>query len=222
MTRPLAQQRLMFDYVDDYRKYLQARAQETAHMCGLQGFNPMLGDSCPKCDLQFFDRIAVDPDKMRMYAPNHHISELRSKNMDTCDYCGEEGHWEEECEELAYDEEGLDRETYNIQDFLGKLETFLVDELDEECRGNVFLSETGENSVAINILVGAPFEGSGLDTTCSQINVIIAPTDRSLLGSEGVTIHDNVDRPEEETLETTTETREETHGWFDRAMSIFR
>ena len=188
------------------------------HVCGLHGFNPMLGDECAACA----SSTPVDPSTINVYGSNHTIGELRSKPMQDydyglddlyCEWCGENGHEEEECPDGDY-------ETYNIQDFLGKLETFLVEELDEECRGNVFLSETGENSVAINILVGAPFDGSGLDKTCSQINVIIAPTDRSLLGSEGVTIHDNEKRPEE--VEEPAVQQPETHGWFDRAMSIFR
>ena len=140
-----------------------------------------------------------------------------------CEYCGDEGHWEEDCTDVDA-ENGIDRDYYNIQDFLGKLETFLVDELDEECRGNVFLSETGEDGVAINILVGVPLEGSGLDTTVKQINVIIAPTDRKFLGSDGVSINDNEYGsfgPDTDADVELDNSKSKAHGWFDAAMSIF-
>ena len=83
----------------------------------------------------------------------------------------------------------------------------------------MFLSETGDDKVGINILVGAPFEGSGLEVDCTQINIIIAPTDRKFLGSEGVSIDDNVEGSLEsdEVVE-----QSEKHSWFDAAMRIFR
>ena len=139
---------------------------------------------------------------------------------EVCEWCGEEGHWEEDCPDA--DVAGDDPDYYDIQSFLGKLETFLEDELDEECRGSVFLSETGENEVAINILVGAPFSGSGLSADCKQINVIIAPTDRSFLGSTGVSIDDNEYGSVEAEQEEEIVEDKPKHRWFDAAMSIFR
>ena len=193
------------------------------HVCGLQGFDSYLGDRCPGCDYspslqEMQDEFAVDPSEKAVYGSSlSNSNESRSNTMsseDMCGYCGDEGHWDDDCPEL--EEEGFE---YNITDFLGKLETFLVDELDEECRGNVFLSETGDDQVAINILVGAPFEGSGLEVDCSQINIIIAPTDREFLGSEGVSIDDSVEGSFEsdEVVE-----QSEKHSWFDAAMRIFR
>lgn len=211
MSQPLTQQRLMFDYVEDYRKYLQARAQESEHMCGLQGFNPMLGDNCPKCEAQFLDRIAVDPDKIKMYAPNHRIGEARSKTMEEdvmgCEICGAEDHWEDDCDERL---DGFDCEEYNIRDFIGRLETFLEGELDTITRGNVFLAKNGEG-VSVNILVGAPFDNT--EETINQINLIIAPTDRSVLGVEGLTVHD-METVEDETGD------EDYSSPFDEAMQI--
>jgi hypothetical protein len=174
----------------------------------------MLGDECAACA----SLTPVDPNKIKVYGSNHCIGKSRSKMMDEdldiCSYCGEEGHWEEDCDELAFDEEGLDRQTYNIRDFLGRLETFLEGELDDISRGNVFLTENGDDNVSLNILIGAPFADHG-DETLKQINVIIAPTDRELLGAEGLTIRSGMDRPVED------ETGDEDYSSpFDEAMEI--
>jgi len=214
MPQSLTQQYLEFDTVEEYRKFVQARAQETNHMCGLMGFNPMLGDVCPRCDLDFLDRIAVDPDELKYYAPNHRIGTTRSKMMDEdmilCGICGEDGHYDDECDEAW----GLDRDEYDIRDFLGRLEDFLESELDNISRGNVFLTENGDDNVSLNILIGAPFADHG-DETLKQINVIIAPTDRGLLGTEGLTSRDGEDRPVED------ETGDEDYrSPFDEAMEI--
>ena len=97
----------------------------------------------PVCD------CGVDPDEKTMYGSDQRIAEDRRIKMDICEHCGETGHWEDECEEVSYDEEGLDRESYDIRDFIGRLETFLEGELDTISRGNVFMAENG-NGVSLN------------------------------------------------------------------------
>lgn len=73
---------------------------------------------------------------------------------------------------------------YNVVAFLADLENFLVDKLDDNItRGNVFLSEN-KNGVTVNLIIGTPFAASDLEV--NQVNVIIVPTDRKFLGSEGV------------------------------------
>jgi hypothetical protein len=163
----------------------------------------------PVCDCG-----AVDPDTIKVYGSNNRIGEVRSKTMDEdleiCGYCGEQGHWDEDCEQMAYDEQGLDRDEYSIRDFLGRLETFLEGELDTITRGNVFLAKNGEGT-SMNILIGAPFNDT--EETINQINLIVAPTDRSVLGSEGLTIHD-METVEDETGD------EDYSSPFDEAMEI--
>lgn len=167
----------------------------------------------PVCDCG-----AVDPHTIRVYGSNQRIGKPRSKMMDEdleiCGYCGEEGHWEEDCEEMAYDEQGIDRESYNIRDFLGKLEDFLEGELEDISRGNVFLAET-DDGVSLNILIGTPFTDHG-DETLKQINVIIAPTDRELLGAEDLSIRSGMDRP----VEDETGDEDDYSSPFDEAMQI--
>lgn len=121
-----------------------------------------------------------------------------------CDNCGSEDHWEEDCYE--YEEE------VTVRGFLSRLETFLDTQLDDISRGNVFLSEN-DGGASLNILIGAPFADSG-DETLKQINVIIAPTDRALLGAEGLTIHDMERVVEDETGD------EDYSSPFDEAMQI--
>ncbi len=171
----------------------------------------------PVCDCN------VDPIDNLVYGSSN-TGETRSTKMSNdfedldyeCGNCGDD-HWEDECPDMDFNDAGED----NIQTFLGRLETFLTDEIEEECRGNVFLSETEDNKVAINILVGVPFEG-GPDKTCSQINVIIAPTDREYLASNGVTVNDNIDRPHSPTVSVEEPVKNPAHSWFDSAMRIFR
>ena len=224
---------MTFDTVKEYRKFMQTKARGAGHMCGLEGFNGMYGDVCPLCEPQFLDRIAVDPDKMKLYAPLHHIGEYRSNIMDDNEGLGFDVDFEDE--DFDFEDEDYedydDEAVYDIRDLLVNLETFLIDELDDECRGNVFLSESADG-VAINILVGAPFQGV-TDKEIKQINLIMVPTDRSLLGSEGVSIHDNedvdldIDDGGEESprilmSQVPEEPTAKKHGWFDEVMRIFK
>jgi hypothetical protein len=129
-----------------------------------------------------------------------------------CDWCGETDHIEDDCPD--YENE------HSLSDFMGRLENFLDSELDTISRGNVFLTENGE-SVSMNVVIGAPFEGHDGRNDINQINVIIVPTDRTFLGSEGVSMDDR------ETFEGLDEELDDILGEnsssiFDRAMRIFR
>ena len=88
-------------------------------------------------------------------------------------------------EAAEYDEEMefSDEDGYNVLSFLSDLEAFLESKLDDVTRGNVFLSEN-KHGVTVNLLIGTPFAHSDLEV--NQINVIVSPTDREFLGSEGV------------------------------------
>ena len=101
---------------------------------------------------------------------------------------------------------------YTVRTFLMNLEEFLDEELDEDSRGNVFLSQNGDG-VSVNLLVGAPFAHS--DDEINQINVIIAPTDRELLGSKEVSMDDRIDTDTDYDDDDLT-----THEVFDDAMNI--
>lgn len=74
-------------------------------------------------------------------------------------------------------------EGYTVVSFLSDLEKFLESKLDDVTRGNVFLSEN-KHGVTVNMLIGTPFAKTDLEI--NQINVIVAPTDREFLGSDGV------------------------------------
>jgi len=188
------------------------------HVCGLQGYDPMLGDRCPGCDnspdllsiqeelmgalgtelaKSLDDEImkSVDPDDFNLYDAIYVKSrsvEMKTETenvIEQCEWCGEDGHEEENCPDADIND-GADE--FTVREFVSRLETFLESELNEITRGNVFLAENGEG-VSMNILIGAPFAFS--DDEINQINVIIAPTDREFLGSEGVSMDDRVDAP---------------------------
>lgn len=175
----------------------------------------------PECDCG-----AVDPNKMNLYDSNHGITEYRRKTVDEelgidmCGVCGSEDHWEDDCNEYECE--------YTVRDFMSRLEDFLEGELDDISRGNVFLAENGEGT-SLNILIGAPFADHA-DETLNQINVIIAPTDRTHLGAEGLTIHDSEDVERESDVDVssmgeqgipTNDIEEDDEGSpFDDAMSI--
>lgn len=160
----------------------------------------------PVCDCG-----AVDPSEKLKYGISEPLRKPRSNKMQDieldlyCEWCGESGHEEEDCPDADV---SLDCESYDIRDFIGRLETFLEGELDTISRGNVFMAENGEG-VSLNILIGAPFADNG-DETLNQINLIIAPTDRTVLGSEGLTIHD-MEKVEED---------DDDSSPFDEAMRV--
>jgi len=147
------------------------------HVCG---FTSILGDTCEVCE---FNRSlwSVDPNDKLVDTESTNNGEIRSSTMSEEEYEYEE--------EMNWDDEG-----YTVVNFLADLEQFLESKLDDVTRGNVFLSEN-KNGVTVNMLIGTPFADS--DQEINQINVIIAPTDRKFLGSEGVSIGAE-DNPDEE------------------------
>jgi len=82
-----------------------------------------------------------------------------------------------------------DENTMTLRDFASQLEDFLTNALPGSTRGTVFLAENG-NGVSLNIPVGAAFADNHDREEVNQINLMILPTDRTLLGSTGVSIHD--------------------------------
>ena len=79
-------------------------------------------------------------------------------------------------------------EQMTLRDFMDRLEEFLAETLDEASRGNVFLSKAADDKVCLNMVLGAPFASA--DEEINQINMIILPTDRSVLGAQGVSLND--------------------------------
>ena len=219
------------------------------HVCGLMGYDPMLGDKCAACESSrdlyniqeelmgglgtelaksLDDEImkSVDPNDFNLYDATYvKICKTRSVEMETktenaieqCEWCGEDGHEEENCPDVDINDGG---DEFTVREFVSRLETFLESELNEITRGNVFLAENGEG-VSMNILIGAPFAFS--DDEINQINVIIAPTDREFLGSEGVSMDDR-ENAETETESSDEETSSEEvireNTSYDDAMSI--
>ena len=147
------------------------------HVCGLMGFNPMLGDICEKCV-----SLRVDPTNYIRYASETNNGATRSNTVSD-KMLDAEGN---ELVDVTNDddfEDFMDENEYTVVGFLSDLENFLDSKLDDVTRGNVFLSEN-KNGVTVNLLIGTPFAASDLEI--NQVNVIIAPTDRKFLGSEGV------------------------------------
>ncbi len=188
------------------------------HVCGLQGFEPILGDVCDACsntrlvdiqqefkdsfaavlvadiDRQIMEAASVDPNDISLYDGELTSTiKNRSKTMELyCEWCGVEGHEEEDCPDADINDGG---DEFTVREFVNRLETFLEGELDDITRGNVFLAENGDG-VSINVLIGAPFAFS--EDEINQINVIITPTDRKFLGSEGVSMDDRENEPSDE------------------------
>lgn len=193
------------------------------HVCGLQGFDSMLGDVCDAChqpldeiligfgespykkeivkaiseeivnrlDAEIMAEIRekswddwvenpmfipVDPNKISLYDSKY---QTRSKTMFS-DHAGES---------LSENETEIDEieETISVKQFLNKLENFLDETLDESTRGNVFMAENGDG-VSLNVVIGAAFADNADGEEINQINISVLPTDRSVLGSEGVSM----------------------------------
>ncbi len=229
---------------------------ERTHVCGLMGFNPMLGDRCAACESArtrrlakekvnidaetLYDMLRVDPNMDSLYASTTFlmdIDEIGSYYMDDfkdnekAEESGilveetlmsddeltnlfETGAFDSEIKEAIDDWEDEDDSDplYTVQTFLMNLEEFLDGELDDDSRGNVFLTQNG-NGLSVNLLVGAPFANS--DDEINQVNVIIAPTDRELLGSKEVSMDDRIDTETDYDDDDLT-----THEVFDDAMNI--
>ncbi len=193
------------------------------HVCGLQGFDSMLGDTCDACHQPLEDIligfgenpykkeivealsreivnsidkeimaeirekswddwvenpvfIPVDPNKISLYDSRHQTDETRSIEMSE--------------ENLIPTDEMtgiVENPTQTVREFLNKLETFLDETLDDSSRGNVFMAENGDG-VSLNIVVGAAFADNTDGEEINQINISVLPTDRSVLGSEGVSM----------------------------------
>ena len=204
------------------------------HVCGLQGFG-QLGDVCEACRISYEKRVkptksvdileeyqhalaellvldidkkimmTVDPNSELLDALNQpgEISEIRSSTMNFDDFepIGDFDDYDDEMEDPR-----------SLITFLTKLESFLDDELDDDSRGSVFMSKNGDG-VSLNILVGAHFEEC--DEEINQVNIIVSPTDRSLLGSTGVSMDDR-EYPEDDD-EDEDDTR---HEAFNEALKI--
>ncbi|KKM66294.1 hypothetical protein LCGC14_1482580 [marine sediment metagenome] len=147
--------------------------------------------------------MTVDPNSKLLDTLTHQTVNLRSNIMDDYEFVGDVGHEGEELEDPR-----------TLRNFISNLEAFLDGELDEDSRGNVFMTESGDG-VSLNILVGAPFEDC--DEEIKQINIIISPTDRSLLGSTGVSMDDREYFGYDEDEDDEEDTR---HEAFDEALSI--
>lgn len=131
----------------------------------------MLGDKCAACESLRLQR--VDLVETIGYTSDFNNGKLRSNTMNRS----------ERIVDVAFEsDEDMDND-YTVVNFLVDLEGFLDSKLDDVSRGTVFLSEN-KNGVTVNLLIGTPFENTDLEI--NQINVIIAPTDRKFLGSEGV------------------------------------
>ena len=103
--------------------------------------------------------------------------------LDRMDMYYAELHGEGESEDLTDEIE----EVQTVRQFLTKLEDFLENTLDESTRGNVFIAENGDG-VSMNIVVGAAFADNRDGEEINQINISVLPTDRSVLGSDGVSM----------------------------------
>ncbi len=126
--------------------------------------------------------MTVDPNSKLLDTLNHQTGKFGSTAMD--DYEG-----------LGGDYEGEELEdSQSLRSFLSSLESFLDQELGEDYRGNVFMAKNGDG-VSMNILVGAHFQED--DEEINQVNIIVSPTDRSLLGSTGVSMDDREEDEEE-------------------------
>ena len=165
------------------------------------------------------DNSAVDPKLLSMYDSEDSFTKPRSNTMT------------ERTESLMSEDEmtGIfeaEKEQLTVREFITKLEGFLDETLESDARGNVFMSENGEG-VCLNVLVGAAFADSSSEV--NQVNVIISPTDRGFLGSEGVSMGDS-EYTDDPTLRTDDfedgddefwdEDDEEDNSAFDRAMEL--
>jgi len=202
------------------------------HVCGLQGFG-QLGDVCEACRISYEKRVkpaksvdiveeyrhtlaellaldidkkimmTVDPNSVLLDTLNQQTGKTRSNTMNFDAYEGF-GDFDDSDDEME--------DPRSLSTFLTKLESFLDDELDDDSRGNVFMSKNGDG-VSLNILVGAHFEEC--DNEINQVNIIVSPTDRSLLGSTGVSMDDR-EYPEDDD-EDDDDTR---HEAFNEAQKI--
>ena len=200
------------------------------HVCGLQGFG-QLGDVCEACKISYEKRVkptksvdilkfyqhtladllaldidkkimmTVDPNSDLLDTLNPSFTSLRSNTMDAYEGFGDFDDSDDEMEDPR-----------SLSTFLAKLESFLDDELDDDSRGNVFMSKNGDG-VSLNILVGAHFEEC--DNEINQVNIIVSPTDRSLLGSTGVSMDDREYPDDEDDEEDDTR-----HEAFNEALKI--
>ena len=121
---------------------------------------------------------AVDRNYESRYDSMRETSEIRSNAMS---------------DEIMSDDEmtGIfeTEKTLTVRGFLSKLETFLEETLDDTTRGNVFMAENG-NGVSLNVVVGAAFADNS-DEEINQVNILISPTDKTLLGSDGVSMSED-------------------------------
>ncbi len=174
--------------------------------------NALAAELVADIDRQMMEAASVVPNDFNLYDGKLTSAiKNRSKTMDLyCDWCGSVGHEEEACPDADINDGG---DEFTVREFIDRLETFLEGELDDITRGNVFLAENG-SGVSINVLIGAPFEFS--DDEINQINVIIAPTDRKFLGSEGVSMDDR------ENVESETDDEEviQENTSYDSAMGV--
>lgn len=147
--------------------------------------------------------MTVDPNSELLDTLNYQTGETRSNTMNFEDDNG--------LGDFDHDFDGPDdyEDPRSLSKFLSNLESFLDTELDEDSRGNVFMTKNG-NGVSLNILVGAHFE---CDEEINQVNIIVSPTDRSLLGSTGVSMDDR-EYPEDDDEDSTP------HEAFDEALKI--
>ena len=154
--------------------------------------------------------MTVDPNSKLLDALNYQTGETRSNTMN--EEKANDARAELELDEFDFDEEDFyddEEDSRSLSNFLSKLESFLDTELDDDSRGNVFMTKNGDG-VSLNILVGAHFE---CDEEINQVNIIVSPTDRSLLGSTGVSMDDRK-YPEDDDEDSTP------HEAFDEALKI--
>lgn len=151
--------------------------------------------------------ITVDPNSELLDALNHQTGKTRSNTMNFEDDNG--------LGDFDHDFDGPDdyEDPRSLSNFLSKLESFLDTELDEDSRGNVFMTKNGDG-VSLNILVGAHFEEC--DEEINQVTIIVSPTDRSLLSSTGVSMDDR-EYPEDDDEDDEDSTR---HEAFNEALKI--
>ena len=90
-------------------------------------------------------------------------------------------------DEFDLDVDDVEETGLTVEDFLVRLETFLEAEFDEDARGNVFLSDNGDNGVVLNILVGASFQET--DSEINQVNIILNISDITQLIDSVATSH---------------------------------
>ncbi|KKL99238.1 hypothetical protein LCGC14_1816370 [marine sediment metagenome] len=148
--------------------------------------------------------MTVDPNSELLDALSYQTGETRSNTMNFEDDNGL-GDFDDD-----FDSPDDYEDSRSLSDFLSNLESFLDEELDEDSRGNVFMTKNGDG-VSLNILVGAHFEEC--DEEINQVNIIVCPTDRSLLGSTGVSMDDR-EYPEDDDEDSTP------HEAFDEALKI--